>query len=463
MITRPLLMKERNKMTNTYRYLPDTEQDKKEMLDLLNMSSIEELFADIPSELRLKGELNIPEADSEPILIKKMKKLAARNINADQYPTFLGAGTYDHYIPSVVDHMISRSEFYTAYTPYQPEISQGELQAIFEFQTMVSELTGMDVANSSMYDGFTSLAEAASLAVATTRRSKVLVSKAVHPESRAILSTVSKGQGYTVEEVSLAIDVTDLEELKQQIEKDTAAVIVQYPNFFGSIEDLAEIKKIAEEKGALFVVSSNPLALALLQSPGKLGADIVIGDMQPLGIPMSFGGPHCGYFAVKQKYMRKIPGRIVGQSHDDKGKRGFVLTLQAREQHIRRDKATSNICSNQALNALASSICMSALGKQGIRQMAQRNFDKADYMAKSLGKKGFNILNKSAFFNEFVVELPCSVKEVSSKLLEAGFIGGYDLGIDYGFDNQMLIAVTEQRSKEEIDQFVEVLEAVVNG
>ena len=392
-----------------------------------------------------------------------MKKLAARNINADQYPTFLGAGTYDHYIPSVVDHMISRSEFYTAYTPYQPEISQGELQAIFEFQTMVSELTGMDVANSSMYDGFTSLAEAASLAVATTRRSKVLVSKAVHPESRAILSTVSKGQGYTVEEVSLAIDVTDLEELKQQIEKDTAAVIVQYPNFFGSIEDLAEIKKIAEEKGALFVVSSNPLALALLQSPGKLGADIVIGDMQPLGIPMSFGGPHCGYFAVKQKYMRKIPGRIVGQSHDDKGKRGFVLTLQAREQHIRRDKATSNICSNQALNALASSICMSALGKHGIRQMAQRNFDKADYMAKSLGKKGFNILNKSAFFNEFVVELPCSVKEVSSKLLEAGFIGGYDLGIDYGFDNQMLIAVTEQRSKEEIDQFVEVLEAVVNG
>jgi glycine cleavage system P protein (glycine dehydrogenase) subunit 1 len=463
MRTKHLFMKERNKMTNTYRYLPDTEQDKKEMLDFLNMSSIEELFEDIPSELRLKGELNIPEEDSEPVLMKKMKDLAARNINADQYPTFLGAGTYDHYIPSVVDHMISRSEFYTAYTPYQPEISQGELQAIFEFQTMVSELTGMDVANSSMYDGFTSLAEAASLAVATTRRSKVLVSKAVHPESRAILNTVAKGQGYTVEEVSLASDVTDLDQLKAQIEKDTAAVIVQYPNFFGSIEDLAEIKKVAEENGALFVVSSNPLALALLQSPGKLGADIVIGDMQPLGIPMSFGGPHCGYFAVKQKYMRKIPGRIVGQSHDDKGKRGFVLTLQAREQHIRRDKATSNICSNQALNALASSICMSALGKQGIRQMAQQNIEKADYMAKSLQNKGFNVLNKSAFFNEFVVELPRSVKEVNTKLLESGFIGGYDLGIDYGFDNQMLIAVTEQRSKEEIDQFVEALEAVVNG
>src|SRR3954470_11973050 len=463
MRTKHLFMKERNKMTNTYRYLPDTEQDKKEMLDFLNMSSIEELFEDIPSELRLKGELNIPEEDSEPVLMKKMKDLAARNINADQYPTFLGAGTYDHYIPSVVDHMISRSEFYTAYTPYQPEISQGELQAIFEFQTMVSELTGMDLANSSMYDGFTSLAEGASLAVASTKRPKVLVSKSVHPESRAILTSVSKGQEYAVEEVGLAQDATDLEQLKSQISKDIAAVIVQYPNFFGSIEDLAEIKKIAAENGALLIVSSNPLALGLLQSPGKLGADIVVGDMQPLGISMSFGGPHCGYFAVNKKLMRKIPGRIIGQTTDDSGKRGFVLTLQAREQHIRREKATSNICSNQALNALASSICMSALGKNGIRQMAQQNIEKADYMAKSLQKKGFNVLNKSALFNEFAVELPRSVKEVNAKLLEAGFIGGYDLGIDYGFDNQMLIAVTEQRSKEEIDQFVEALEAVVNG
>ncbi|WP_026572111.1 aminomethyl-transferring glycine dehydrogenase subunit GcvPA [Bacillus sp. UNC438CL73TsuS30] len=450
-------------MANTYRYLPDTEQDKKEMLDFLGMSSIEELFEDIPSELRLKGELTIPEADPEPILMKKMNQLAASNLNANQYPTFLGAGTYDHYIPSVVDHMISRSEFYTAYTPYQPEISQGELQAIFEFQTMVCELTGMDVANSSMYDGFTSLAEAASLAVASTKRSKVVISKAVHPESRAILNTVAKGQEYSVEEVSLDSDVTDLEQLKAQVDKGTAAVIVQYPNFFGSIEDLTEIKKIADEVGALFIVSSNPLALALLQSPGKLGADIVVGDMQPLGVPMSFGGPHCGYFAVKQKYMRKIPGRIVGQTHDQQGRRGFVLTLQAREQHIRRDKATSNICSNQALNALASSICMSALGKNGVREMAQQNIEKADYMAKSLQNKGFNVLNKSAFFNEFVVELPLPIKEVNTRLLESGLIGGYDLGLDYGFDNQMLIAVTEQRSKEEIDKFVEALGAVVNG
>ncbi|MGX9134351.1 aminomethyl-transferring glycine dehydrogenase subunit GcvPA [Rummeliibacillus sp. JY-2-4R] len=450
-------------MTNTYRYLPDTKQDQEEMLSFLNVSSVDELFEDIPHSIRLEGELNIPDADPEPVLMKKMNELAGRNINVNQYPTFLGAGTYDHYIPSVVDHMISRSEFYTAYTPYQPEISQGELQAIFEFQTMVSELTGMDVANSSMYDGFTSLAEAASLAVASTRRKKVLVSNGVHPESRAILNTVAKGQGYAVEEVSLATDVTDLEQLKAQVDKAVAAVIVQYPNFFGSIEDLAEIKKIAGENGALFIVSANPLALALLQSPGKLGADIVIGDMQPLGIPMSFGGPHCGYFAVKSKFMRKIPGRIVGQTQDEQGRRGFVLTLQAREQHIRRDKATSNICSNQALNALASSVCMSALGKQGIREMAQLNIEKADYMAKALQKKGFIVLNQSPFFNEFVVELPRPVKEVNEKLLAAGFIGGYDLGKDYGYNDQMLIAVTEQRSKEEIDQFVEALEAVVNG
>jgi glycine dehydrogenase subunit 1 len=450
-------------MTATYRYLPDTEQDQKEMLDVLNVSSIDELFEDIPAEIRLDGELDIPDAESELLLMKRLIQLSSQNKSANNYPIFLGAGTYDHYIPSVVDHMISRSEFYTAYTPYQPEISQGELQAIFEFQTMVSELTGMDVANSSMYDGFTSLAEAASLAVASTKRSKVLISKAVHPESRAIISPVSLGQGYTVEEVDLSTDVTDLVKLQEQIGKDTAAVIVQYPNFFGSIEDLAEIKKIAEANGALLIVSANPLALALLEAPGKLGADIVIGDMQPLGIPMSFGGPHCGYFAVSKKFMRKIPGRIVGQTADEQGKRGFVLTLQAREQHIRRDKATSNICSNQALNALASSICMTALGKQGIRHMAQLNFEKADYMAKRLQEKGFTIKNQSPFFNEFVVELPRPVKEINEKALEAGIIGGYDLGSDYGFDNQMLIAVTEQRSKEEIDQFVKVLEDVVNG
>ncbi|WP_226527289.1 aminomethyl-transferring glycine dehydrogenase subunit GcvPA [Metabacillus niabensis] len=450
-------------MTATYRYLPDTKQDQEEMLSFLNVNSIDELFQDIPANIQLDEDLNIPEADPEPLLIKKMHQLASKNKHANAYSTFLGAGTYDHYIPSVVNHMISRSEFYTAYTPYQPEISQGELQAIFEFQTMVCELTGMDVANSSMYDGFTSLTEAASLAVASTKRSKVLISKSVHPESRAILKTVAAGPEFTVQEVNLSNETTDLQDLQAQIDKNTAAVIVQYPNFFGSIEDLAIIRDIAKSNGTLFIVSANPLALALLQAPGKLGADIVIGDMQPLGIPMSFGGPHCGYFAVNKKLMRKIPGRIVGQTTDEQGKRGFVLTLQAREQHIRRDKASSNICSNQALNALASSICMTALGKQGIRQMAQLNFEKANYMAKSLQEKGLVIKNQSPFFNEFIVELPCSLKELNQKLLDQGIIGGFNLENDYGFKHQMLIAVTEQRTKEEIDQFVKVLEAVIYG
>ncbi|KYG33085.1 aminomethyl-transferring glycine dehydrogenase subunit GcvPA [Priestia endophytica] len=450
-------------MTASYRYLPDTKQDQKEMFSLLNISSVNELFEDLPTEIRLEKELNIQPATSESLLMKKMQNLALQNRNANQYPNFLGAGTYDHYIPSVVNHITSRSEFYTAYTPYQPEISQGELQAIFEFQTMVCELTGMEVANSSMYDGFTSLAEAASLAVTSTRRSQILVSKAVHPESRAILDTVAYGQEYMVKEVDLTVDCTNLEKLNEYANEDTAAIIVQYPNFFGSIEDLIEIKKVAEINGAALIVSANPLALGLLQTPGKLGADIVVGDMQPLGIPMSFGGPHCGYFAVNKKLMRKIPGRIVGQTTDEQGKRGFVLTLQAREQHIRRDKASSNICSNQALNALASSICMTALGKQGIRHMAQLNFEKAGYMVKRLKEKGMIIINQAPFFNEFVVELPIPAKEVNAKLLEAGIIGGFDLGHDYGLEHQMLIAVTEQRTKEEIDQFVEVLEGILNG
>jgi glycine dehydrogenase subunit 1 len=456
-------MKEESEMTASYRYLPDTNQDQKEMFSLLNISSIDELFEDLPTEIRLEKELNIQPATSESLLMKKMQNLALQNRNANQYPNFLGAGTYDHYIPSVVNHITSRSEFYTAYTPYQPEISQGELQAIFEFQTMVCELTGMEVANSSMYDGFTSLAEAASLAVTSTRRSQILVSKAVHPESRAILDTVAYGQEYMVKEVDLTVDCTNLEKLNEYANEDTAAIIVQYPNFFGSIEDLVEIKKVAEINGAALIVSANPLALGLLQTPGKLGADIVVGDMQPLGIPMSFGGPHCGYFAVNKKLMRKVPGRIVGQTTDEQGKRGFVLTLQAREQHIRRDKASSNICSNQALNALASSICMTALGKQGIRHMAQLNFEKAGYMVKRLKEKGMIIINQAPFFNEFVVELPIPAKEVNAKLLEAGIIGGFDLGHDYGLEHQMLIAVTEQRTKEEIDQFVEVLEGILNG
>jgi len=446
-------------MSNSFRYLPDTEQDQKEMLDTLNLSSVDELFDAIPSEIRDKEELNIPEAEHESTLMKRLSRMAGKNLNADEYPMFLGAGTYDHYIPSVVSHITGRSEFYTAYTPYQPEVSQGELQAMFEFQTMVSELTGLPIANSSMYDGFTALAEAASMAVdAKKKAEKVLISGAVHPESHAALKPVALAQEYDVEEVPLKNDITDLDKLAEQIDETTAAVIVQYPNFFGSIEDLQKVSEIAKEKEALLIVSANPLALGLLEAPGNLGADIVVGDMQPLGIPMSFGGPHCGYFVTTKKFMRKIPGRIVGQTQDDHGNRGFVLTLQAREQHIRREKATSNICSNQALNALASSVCMSALGKHGIRKMAQLNIEKANYMKNRLKEKGFTVMNQSPIFNELVVELPISVSAANDKLLEEGIIGGFDLNRDYGKENQMLLAITDQRTKEEIDQFIDVLE-----
>lgn len=435
-----------------------TEEDKNEMLKTIGVESIDELFADIPEKVRFKGEYNIKKAKSEPALLKELAQLAAKNADLKQNVSFLGAGVYDHYIPTIVDHVISRSEFYTAYTPYQPEISQGELQAIFQFQTMICELTGMDVANSSMYDGGTALAEAAMLAAGHTRRKKVLVSKTVHPESRDVLKTYAKGQAVEVVEIPQQNGQTDLDALKAEIDNDVAAVIVQYPNFFGQIEPLKEIEPLIHDAKGLFIVSSNPLALGVLTPPGAMGADIVVGDAQPFGIPASFGGPHCGYFAVIKKLMRKVPGRLVGQTTDEEGRRGFVLTLQAREQHIRRDKATSNICSNQALNALAASVAMTALGKKGVKEMAVQNIQKTHYAKNAFKNSGFSIAFEGPHFNEFVVKLNKPVSEVNEKLLEKGIIGGYDLSRDYPeLANHMLVAVTELRTKEEIDDFVKEL------
>ncbi|MED1794005.1 aminomethyl-transferring glycine dehydrogenase subunit GcvPA [Brevibacillus nitrificans] len=448
-----------------YRYLPQTDQDKREMLDTLGISSIEELFSDIPEEVRFKGALQIPEALSEPELVKYFTGLSNKNVNFSTHVNFLGAGVYQHYTPSTVNHMLLRGEFFTAYTPYQPEISQGELQAIFEFQTMVCELTGMEVANSSMYDGATSLAEAAMMAAGHTGKKRVIVSRAVHPEARGVLKTYAYGQNVELIEVGINSDgVTDPQALEALINDSTAAVIVQYPNFFGNVEDLSAIESIAHGNGALLITSSNPLALGVLEAPGKLGADIVVGDMQPFGIPASFGGPHCGYFATTTKLMRKMPGRIVGQTKDENGKRGFVLTLQAREQHIRREKATSNICSNQALLALAASITMTALGKQGVQEMAMMNLQKAHYAKQALQAKGLEVVFASPFFNEFAVKLSKPVAEVNKNLLAAGIIGGYDLGLDYPeFADHMLLAVTELRTKEEIDQLAQELEAITRA
>lgn len=438
-----------------HRYLPMTEEDKKAMLETIGVNSVDELFSDIPEKVRFKGEYNIKAAKSETSLMKELFQMASRNADLKTNVSFLGAGVYDHYMPVIVDHVISRSEFYTAYTPYQPEISQGELQAIFEFQTMICELTGMDVANSSMYDGGTALAEAAMLSAGHTKRKKIIVSGAVHPESREVLKTYAKGQYLEVIEVPVNNGVTDIEALKEVANEEIAAVIVQYPNFFGRIEPLKELEEIVHANKSLFVVSSNPLSLGVLTPPGKFGADIVIGDAQPFGIPTAFGGPHCGYFAVTTKLMRKVPGRLVGQTTDDQGRRGFVLTLQAREQHIRRDKATSNICSNQALNALAASVAMTALGKKGVREMAAANLQKAHYAKTAFKEAGFEVIYEGHSFNEFVVKLNKPVKEINQALLQKGIIGGYDLGRDYPeLANHMLVAVTEQRTQDEIDTLV---------
>ena len=441
-----------------HRYLPMTEEDKQQMLQTIGVQSIDELFADIPESVRFQGEYNIKRAKSEPELMKELMALAAKNVDIKTHPSFLGAGVYDHYIPTIVDHVISRSEFYTAYTPYQPEISQGELQAIFEFQTMICELTGMDVANSSMYDGGTALAEAALLSAAHTKKNKVLLSSAVHPEYREVVKTYAKGPGLEVVEIPYENGVTNIRVLQEAMDEDVACVIVQYPNFFGQIEPLKDIEPIAHAHKGMFVVASNPLALGILTPPGQFGADIVVGDAQVFGIPTQFGGPHCGYFAVKSALMRKIPGRLVGQTTDEEGRRGFVLTLQAREQHIRRDKATSNICSNQALNALAASVAMTALGKRGVKEMATMNIQKAHYAKEAFVNAGFHVVFSGPFFNEFVVRLNKPVAEVNKKLLEKGIIGGYDLGRDYAeLQHCMLIAVTELRTKEEIDTLVKEL------
>lgn len=438
-----------------HRYLPMTEQDKKEMLDVIGVATIDELFADIPEAVRFKGHYNIKEAKSEAALTKELAQLASKNKDTLSHISFLGAGVYNHYKPIIVDHVISRSEFYTAYTPYQPEISQGELQAIFEFQTMIAELTGMDLANSSMYDGGTALAEAGMLAAGHTKRKKLLVSGALHPEYKDVVKTYADGQSVEVVVVPTNNGVTDINALKGLMDDSVGGVIAQYPNFFGQIEDIKAMADIAHEQKALFITSANPLALGVLTPPGKLGADIVVGDAQPFGISESFGGPHCGFFAVTKALMRKVPGRLVGETVDGEGRRGYVLTLQAREQHIRRDKATSNICSNQALLALAASVAMTALGKAGVQEMAKQNIVKTRYAKNAFEAAGFTVVYQGAHFNEIVVKTNKSVTEINKNLIEKGIIGGYDLGRVYpDLENHALIAVTELRTKEEIDRLV---------
>ncbi|MCR6544730.1 aminomethyl-transferring glycine dehydrogenase subunit GcvPA [Dehalobacterium formicoaceticum] len=435
------------------RYISNTPQQQLGMLNDLGLNSTEDLFQDIPQEVRLKRALNLPSALSEMELVKLMAGKAGKNFNLDDYSCFLGAGAYDHFVPSVIDHILSRQEFYTAYTPYQPEISQGTLQSIFEYQTMICELTGMDVANASMYDGASALAEAGIMACQAVKRSEILVAKTVHPESRVVLNTYAKFRDIKVVEIGYDNGQIDLKDLAEKISPDTAAVVVQSPNFFGIIESLQQISDLAHQNKSLFIVSADPISLALLKSPGELGADIVVGEGQPLGNAISFGGPYLGFFAAKDKLMRKMPGRIVGETKDTFGNRGFVLTIQTREQHIRREKATSNICSNQALNALAATIYLTLLGKEGLKEVAELCLNKAHYAFNQLVATGnFQPLFNAPFFKEFALKSLTPVEQLNKKLLDEKIIGGYALGKDYpDLTDGWLIAVTEKRTKEEID------------
>jgi glycine dehydrogenase subunit 1 len=437
-------------------YIPNTVSQQHEMLSEIGVTSIDELFTDIPERVRLKRKLDLPEAKAEMELVNHMRHLSGKSINIDEYTCFLGAGAYDHYIPSVVSHMISRQEFYTAYTPYQPEISQGTLQAIFEYQTMICRLTGMDVGNASMYDGASALAEAASMACSVTRRKEILIPQCVHPESREVLSTYAKFGGYKVVDTCIKDGLTDISDIENKLSENTAAIIIQNPNFFGSIEDIEEIVTLAHKNKSLVIVSCDPISLAILKSPGEAGADIAVGEGQSLGNPLSFGGPHLGFFAVKKELMRKMPGRIVGETVDKNGKRGFVLTLQTREQHIRREKATSNICSNQSLNALTASIYLTTMGKRGLTDVALLCMQKAHYAYDQLIKTGlFKPAFKAPFFKEFALRYNRDVSKLNKSLLGKKIIGGYELRKSYSeLKDGWLVAITEKRTKEDIDCLV---------
>ncbi|SDY81727.1 glycine dehydrogenase (decarboxylating) alpha subunit [Proteiniborus ethanoligenes] len=445
-----------------HRFIPNTEADKKLMLDSIGVSSIEDLFSDIPANLKLNRKLNIGKAMSEMEIISHMNGLAEKNKSAKDLTCFLGAGAYDHYIPSIVKHLAMRSEFYTAYTPYQPEISQGTLQIIFEYQTMITNLTGMDVTNASMYDGPTAAAEAAIMACDSTRRNSIIVSKTVNPETRKVLKTYLGVRNIELIEVDMVDGVTDVEKLKSLVDKNTAGVIVQSPNFFGIIEDVTEVEKIVHENKANFIMYVDPISLGILKTPRDLGADIVVGEGQSLGNRLNYGGPYLGFLAASSKLVRKLPGRIVGQSIDTDGKRAFVLTLQAREQHIRRYKATSNICSNQGLNMVMAAIYMITMGKQGLREAALQSTQKAHYAYNEILKSGkFKPLFDKPFFKEFAVTSEMDASNVNKELLSKGILGGYELRKEYNeFSNGLLLCVTEKRTKEEIDSLAKALEVM---
>ena len=436
-------------------YIPHTDADRREMLSAIGVEAIDDLFNDIPQALRI-ARLNLPHGMSELEVARHLAALAEQNANLNEYACFLGAGAYDHFVPSVVRALTARGEFATAYTPYQPEVSQGSLQAIFEYQTMICELTGMPVSNASMYDGASALAESALLTTAASRtRGDILIAKSVHPDYRATVATYMQGHDESPQEIPYddKTGAIRLDILESMLSDKTAGVLIQHPNLFGALEPMAEIGDLVKRAGASFVASVNPVSLGLLAPPSAYGADIVVGEGQPLGNAISFGGPYLGFFAVSEALTRKIPGRLIGETHDLEGRRANVMTLRAREQDIRREKATSNICTNQALNALAACIHLSAIGKEGFRKLAELNAQKAHYAAAQLASiHGFRTRFTAPFFNEFVVECPQDVGVLNRALRKQKILGGLELRRYYPeLGHSALIAVTEMRTRAEID------------
>jgi len=437
-------------------FIPNTPEDVAEMLAAIGASSIEELFADIPREVLEKHEPLGLEPLSELEVVRELKKIAAENIDPALFVSFLGGGIHDHFIPAVVEHVISRSEFYTAYTPYQPEVSQGTLTWMFEFQTFVCELTGMEVANSSMYDGATALAEALFMASRVTGRQRFLLSEGINPHYREVVRTYAWAADLQLTELPYdGHGQLDREALKEELTPEVGGLLIQSPNFFGVIEDIEGLKKLLGE--AFLIVSANPISLGILKPPGEFGADIVVGEGQVLGNPQNFGGPLLGLFATKQKYLRKMPGRLAGQTVDVEGKTGYVMALQTREQHIRRGRATSNICTNEALCSLAATVWLAALGREGLKELAELNLQKAHYLAERIAAlKGYRIKFDGPFFNEFVVEAERGPATILKDLRAQRILGGIDLST-YGLENSILVAVTERRTREELDLFAERL------
>lgn len=446
-------------------YVPNTSEEQQAMLEQLGFSNMEDLLATVPEHVRLDRSLDLPQALAEPDLKRLLTRMAAKNKDIDTTLSFLGAGTYDHAIPSVVPHLQRRSEFVTSYTPYQAEVSQGMLQAIYEFQTMVCQITGLDIANASLYDGSTALVEAVLMALGPGGRGEVVISEGVDPQYRRVLHTYAFARGFQIKEVPTRNGVTPIEALDAAVSATTAAVIVQQPNFFGCVEDVRAIERVAHKGKALFVTTiTEPASLGILAAPGEYGADIAVGELMSFGNTMSYGAPALGFMAAKQKFMRLLPGRLVGQTIEEGENKqtGYVLTLQTREQHIRRERATSNICTNQSLLAVGATIYMAALGKQGFCELGELCLQKAHYAFRQItALPGFESAFSGPFYDEFVVKTPIAATHLQQHFEQAGIIGGYSLGADYaGMENYMLFCVTETRTREDIDALVAVLREV---